>query len=133
MSPFEFVKAINQTKKDIMSGTENDQLAEKGYVPYVINKSLSYFPDTVLHANRINMHHGLDNRMQFSYLLNSIRPGKRFSKWVKHEDSDDLQVVKDYFGYGHQKASQALALLSREQLSKMRDTLQKGGMNDQHY
>lgn len=129
MNAFDYVNAINMSKKDMMTGTENDELAEKGYVPFVTNRALSYFPETVMYANHMNIHHILDNKLQFHYLLNSIRPGKRFSKWAKREDGD-LQLVMDYFQYGIDKAKQVLPLLSEEQLSMIKTTLQSGVDND---
>ena len=129
MNAFDYVNAINQSKKDLMTGTENDELAEKGYVPFVTNRSLSYFVDTALYANHMNIHHILDNKLQFHYLLNSIRPGKRFSKWAKRDDSD-LQLVMQYYNYGVDKAKQALPLLSDEQLSMIKMTLTSGVDND---
>jgi Bacteriophage clamp loader A subunit len=104
MNPFDFVNAINTSKKDLMTGSENDELAEKAYVPYVVNRALSYFPETLLYANEMNVHHLIDNKLQFHYFLNNIRPGKRFSKWVKKEDSENLQAVMTYYGYGTEKA-----------------------------
>jgi len=130
MNPFEFVNAINsQSKKDLMTGTENDELAESGYVPFVVNRALSYFLDTIMYANHMNIHRILDNKLQFHYLLNTIRPGKRFSKWAKKEDGD-LQLVMQYFSYGVDKAKQVLPLLSNEQLSMIKTTLQSGVQDD---
>lgn len=129
MNAFDYVNAINLSKKDMMTGTENDELAEKGYVPFVTNRALSYFPETVMYANHMNIHHILDNKLQFHYHLNSIRPGKRFSKWAKREDGD-LQLVMEYFQYGIDKAKQVLPLLSEEQLSMIKNTLQSGVDND---
>lgn len=130
MNTFEFVNAINSTKKpNLMVGTENDELAEKSYVPFVVNRALSYFPDTVMYANHMNIHHILDNKPQNEYLLNTIRPGKRFSKWAKKEDGD-LQLVMQYFSYGVDKAKQVLPLLSNEQLSMIKTTLQSGVQDD---
>jgi hypothetical protein len=127
MNPFEFVNAINQSKRDLMSGTENDELAEKSYVPYVINKTFSYFPDTIFYANELNRNHHIDNKLQFHYLLNSIRPQKRFAKWVKKVDHENLEVIKLYYGYNNEKASEALAMLSSEQIQFIKEKLQKGG------
>ena len=79
MNPYQFLNSINHTKKDIMI----DDIAEKQYVPFVINRSLSYFNDTVLMANEMNINHHIDNRLQFDFLLNIVRKKKRFSKWIK--------------------------------------------------
>ena len=128
MSPFDFVNSINQSKKDLMTGTENDELAEKGYTPFIVNKALSYFPDTILYANEVNRLAHIDNKLQYSYLLNSIRPAKRFSKWAKKEDSDDLEVIKEYYGYSNEKAYQALSILSKDQLNHIKKQLEQGGI-----
>lgn len=110
-----------------MTGTENDELAEKGYAPFIVNKALSYFPDTLLYANEVNKLAHIDNKLQYHYLLNSIRAQKRFSKWAKKEDSDDLEVVKEYYGYSNEKAYQALSILSKDQLKLIKEKIQQGG------
>lgn len=133
MNPFDYVNAINMSKKDLMTGSEDDTQAEKDYVPYLVNRALSYFPDTVFFANDMNRRPDIDKKLQFHFLLNSIRPGKRFSKWTKKEDSNDLQVVMKYYGYSIDKAKQALPLLSDEQLSIIRTILTSGvDENDKH-
>lgn len=127
MTPFDYVNAINsKAKKDIMSGTDDDRQAENDYVPYVVNRTLSYFPDTVLHANELNRRHFLEKKLQFHYLLNNIRPGKRFAKWIKPEDSDELELVKQYYSFNDEKARQALPLLSKVQLTMIRKILTNG-------
>ena len=132
MSPFDFVNSVTHNKKDLMTGTENDALSEASYVPFVVNKALSYFPDTILHANEMNRVHALDNKLQYSYLLNSIRPAKRFAKWVKREDTESVEFVKEYYGYSTEKAQQALSLLTPENLHYIKQKLQRGGNNDKN-
>ena len=111
-----------------MTDTDNDELAEAGYNPYLTNKALSYFPDTILYANEMNMHYNADNKLQFQYLLNIVRPKKRFSKWAKRQDSDDFEAVKQYFKYNNAKTEQAISLLSPEQIEKIKTILDTGGM-----
>lgn len=123
MNPFEYVNAINTTKKDIMI----DELAEKAYNPFIINRSLSYFNDTVLMANEMNINHHLDNRLQFDFFINIVRKRKRFSKWFKPESNSDVEVVKAYYGYSNEKARQALPLLTKEQLEVLKKKVYKGG------
>ena len=125
MSPFEYLNAINQSKENLIV----DELSEKEYVPFVVNKGLSYFPDTILYANEMNRLYLLDNKPQFLYLLNSIRPRKRFGKWHKNELTDDLKIISEYFGYSYAKAKQIQNLISSDQLNTMKEKLQKGGMN----
>ena len=102
-------------------------IAEKGYAPFMINRSLSYFNDTVLMANEMNMHHHLDNKLQYSFLINIVRKRKRFSKWNKPELENDIDVVKEYYGYSNDKARQVLPLLSSSQLSELKIKVNKGG------
>jgi hypothetical protein len=126
-NPFDYVNSITFNKKDMMTGTENDELAEKSYVPFVVNRALSYFPDTILYANEMNTNHHVDNKLQYHYLINSIRPKRRFSKWAKKQEDNDLDAVIQYYGYNREKAEQALSLLSPEQLKELKQRLNKGG------
>ena len=123
MNPFEYVNAINMTKEDIMV----DDLAEKAYNPFMVNRSLSYFQDTVLYANEMNVNHTIDKRLQFDFLINMIRKRKRFSKWQKAVSDSDVEVVKEYYGYNNEKARQALTLLTSEQVDVLRQKVYKGG------
>ena len=123
MNPFEYLNAINMTKKDIMV----DDLAEKAYNSFMVNRGLSYFNDTVLMANEMNIHHSIDNRLQFDFLINIVRKKKRFSKWMKPETVSDVEVVKEYYGYSNEKARQALTLLTPENIDELRKKVYKGG------
>ena len=123
MNPFEFVNAINYTKKNIMV----DDITEKAYAPYMVNRQLSYFPDTVLAANEMNRNHHLDNRLQFDFFINIIRKRKRFSKWYKPETISDLDAVKKYYGYSNEKARQVLTLLSPEHINELKRKVTIGG------
>ena len=122
-NPFEYLTAINDTKKDIMI----DDIAEKGYNAFMVNRGLSYFNDTVLFANEMNMKAHLDNRLQFDFLINIVRRRKRFSKWMKPETASDVEVVKEYYGYSNEKARQALTLLTPEQIIDIKKKVYKGG------
>ena len=123
MNPFKFTDAINYTKQDIMI----DDITEKDYNPLLINRSLSYFPDTVLAANEMNRNHHIDNRLQFDFFINIVRKRKRFSKWFKPEEISDLETVKEYYGYSNEKARQVLTLLSTEQINELKTKVAKGG------
>ncbi len=123
MNPFDYVTAINYGKQDIME----DDLKEKAYNSFLTNRSLSYFPDTVAAANVMNQFHHLDNKLQFHFLLNIVRKRKRFSKWEKQETFDDVEAVKEYYGYSNEKARSALSLLSPDQINEIRTRIYKGG------
>ena len=123
MNPFDYVTAINHGKQDIM----DDDLKEKAYNSVLTNRSLSYFPDTVAAANVMNQFHHLDNKLQFHFLLNIVRKRKRFSKWEKQETFDDVEAVKEYYGYSNEKARSALSLLSPDQINEIKTRIYKGG------
>ena len=122
-NPFQYLNAINDTKQDLMV----DDLAEKSYNSFMVNRGLSYFKDTVLFANEMNRHHHLDSRLQFDFLINIIRKRKRFSKWIKPDTLSDVEVVKEYYGYSNEKARQVLTLLTSEQINDLKKKVYKGG------
>ena len=127
-NPFIYVDSVTNTKKNLMRGTANDELAEKGYDPYKTNKSISYFSDCILFANEMNMRPHLDNRLQYEFLLNSLRKRKRTSsKWGKDKPNESVEMIMEYFGYGRAKAEQALKVLTDEQLAMIEVALDKGG------
>lgn len=123
MNPFEYVNQINYGKKDIMV----DDLAERSYNGFMTNRSLSYFIDTIMMANEMNVHHHLDNRLQFDFLINTVRKKRRFSKWVKPVELDSIEVIKQYYGYSNDKAKAILSVLTESQIDEMRNKVSKGG------
>jgi len=123
MNPFEYLKAINTSKQNVME----DDLSEKAYNAFIVNRSLSYFTDTVLLANEMNIHHHLDKKLQFDFLLNIVRKKNRFAKWAKQDPISDLEAVKTYYGYSNEKARSALTVLTHEQLEEIKVKVNKGG------
>lgn len=124
MSPFEFIAAINETKKDLFE----DPQADKDYSPFMINRGLSYFSDTVLYANEMNRYSTIPKDWQFYFLLNTITKKKRFSKWVKKDaETKSLNLVKEYYQYSSERAKEALNVLSPAQLAMIEEKLNKGG------
>jgi len=123
MSPFDILKVINETKEDIFQEPQ----AEKDYLPYMINRGLSYFPDTVMYANQMNLNQAIPKKFQFLYLLNSVSKRKRFSKWHKKDaESKSLALIKEYYNYSNDKAKIVLNLLTPEQLSCIEEKLFRG-------
>ena len=123
MGPFDCLKAINETKENVLV----DELAEKKYSAFIVNRGLSFFMDTIFQVNEMNRNGHLDSRLQFDYLLNSIRQKKRYSKWLKPEKLNDLEVVKEYYGFSNGKAKDALSVLSKDELAFIKDKLNQGG------
>lgn len=124
MTPFDFVASINYDKKDLFE----DPQAEKDYKPFIVNKALSYFPDTVLYANAMNLHNQIPVKWQFDFLYEVIPKKRRFSKWIKKEiSSEDLSAVSTFYGYSLEKAEDALSILDADQLNLIKDKMFKGG------
>ena len=123
MSPFDYVNAICDTKHNLII----DDISEKAYNPYMVNRSLSYHYDTVLLANEMNRRHFLDKKLQNDFLIHTVRKKKRFAKWIKPLSSSDLEVVKEYYGYSNEKARQVLPLLNDDQMGQLRQRIFKGG------
>lgn len=124
ISPFQYADSINKTKTDLMV----DDIAEKQYAPWIVNKSLAYFADTVLFANDMNMNYHLDHKLQYHYLINSVRPRNRYEKWVKAEKNSDLDAIREYYKYSHRKALTALSLLNNDQINEIKKKNNKGGL-----
>ena len=123
MNPFEFVKAISYSKKNIMI----DDLIEQEYNSFIINRALSYYPDTILYANEMNKNHHLDGRLQFDFFINIIKKRKRFSPWLKASEIENLDVIKEYYGYSDEKAKSVLSLLNNKQIENLKRRIYKGG------
>ena len=126
----DYLNAINHEKKNLMD--TDDELWEKKYPSFIINKCLAPFPDTIFLVNEMNKYHHLDKKLQFDFLLNSLRTRKRFTPWLKANKSKSLEYVKEYYGYNNEKAKSALKLLNDEQIKAIKDSLNKGGKNGKH-
>ena len=120
----DWLNSINFNKNNLI---EEDPSTIKDYPPYIINRCLSGHLDCVLFANEMNRYPNLDRDIQYSFYLNSLRKRKRFSPWIKKDKIQDLDIVKQYYGYSNEKASQALRILSKEQLDYIRKSLDVGG------
>lgn len=125
MSFFDFLNAINDTKKDLI---REDPLTEKDYVPFMVNRGLSYFPDTILFANEMNSSAHIPKQWQFDFYRIGIAKRKRFAKWHKRDqNSDDIQLIMREYDYSHQKALQIIDLLNETQLKELREKYSNGG------
>ena len=121
----DYLNAVNHTKEPLMD-TEDEEW-EKKYPPFVINKCLHAFPDTILFVNEINQIPNLDNKLQFDFFLNTLRARKRYTPWLKAKKLENLECIKEYYGYNNEKAKTALDILDDEQISAIKQKLYKGG------
>jgi hypothetical protein len=126
MSPFDFLNAINDSKKNLFE----DPQADKDYNSFIINKGLSYFPDTILYGNEMNRNSAIPKKWQFDFLVNSIPKKRRFSKWHKKDDLGELiELVMKHYKYSKQKAYEVISLLKPEQIEDIRRQYDTGGRN----
>ena len=123
ISPFDFVKSINDTKENLII----DDWSEDQYNAFIVNKALSFTPDTIIYANEMNSRPHLEKVLQYQFLINIVRKKKRFSKWIKKEKIEAIDIIKEYYGYNTDKARQAVSILSKEQIDDIKSKLYKGG------
>jgi hypothetical protein len=123
----DFLNSINYDKKSLL---DQDEKAEKLYTPFIVNKCLSYFPDTIFHVNEVNCNWHLEKKMQFDFLRHGIRKKKRFSPWVKKEIQDDVEIIKQVYGYTDAKAQEVLNILGPGDMDLLKKSLEKGGIDN---
>jgi hypothetical protein len=126
-SPFDFLNSINQTKVNLI---RDEGRGASEYAPYLMNKGLSQFADSIMYANEMNLHCHLDKQMQYEYLLHSLRPRKRFAKWAKKDDAETTQKIMDIFGCSVRKAEEIKATLDKKTVAKIlkRGSEMRGGI-----
>ena len=110
-----------------MRNSENDELSEAGYKAFLINRGLSYFPDTITYANEMNVHNHLDSKLQYEFLLHSVRKRKRFSKWHKKEEDEIIDLLCEYYKCNIERSKEYKKILNEEQIQSIRDKMVKGG------
>ncbi len=119
----DWLNSINFTKENLIE----DPSEIKNYPPYIINRCLSGHLDCIMFANEMNKYSFLDKDMQYSFYLNTLRKKKRFSPWLRKEKVTDLEIIKQYYGYSNEKASNALKILTPEQINYIKQRLETGG------
>ena len=120
----DFLSSINYDKKPLL---DTDESATRLYPAFVVNRCLSYFVDTIFHANEMNCVPWLDNKSQFDFHRLSIRKKRRFSNWVKKETEDDIELIKQAYGYSERKAIEVLNIIGPQQMDQIKKSLYKGG------
>ena len=126
MNPFDFVKSVSYTKQDLMV----DEVEEKAYQPFLINKSLSYHQDSVFLTNEMNVRHGVDNRLQYQFFLNTLRKRQIFSQWSKPYISKKIDTVKEYYQISTKEAKVYVDLLSDKQIRELKNRMKTGGKDN---
>jgi hypothetical protein len=124
MELFDFLNSINYDKKALLDGEEKDANL---YKPYQINRGLSFFVDTIFYSNEMNCNWQLDKKMQFDFYRLAIRKMKRFSRWTKKETQENIELIKEVFGYTDTKAQEVLNIFSPKDFEELKKSLYKGG------
>ena len=125
-NPFDFVKSVSYDKKDLMV----DEVEEKAYQPFLINRALSYHQDSVFLTNEMNVRHGVDNRLQYMFFLNTLRKRQRFSQWSKPYISKKIDTVKQYYQISTREAKDYVNLLSDKQVRELKNRMKTGGKDN---
>lgn len=129
-NPFDYINSVSHTKKDMMRGTDNDDLAEKDYKPFLANRSLSFHADSISYANEMNRMGHLDNLLQYDFYMTALRSRKRFSKWLKPEESENVDAIQQAYKCNLKKAIDASKILTAEQLKIVKKSLETGGLKN---
>ena len=119
-----WLDSVNFSKRNIV---EEDGAEIKTYVPFLMNRILSGHLDCIMFVNEMNKYSFLDKDMQYSFYLNTLRKKRRFSPWLRKDKVTDLEIVKQYYGYSNEKASNALKILTPEQINFIKQRLDIGG------
>ena len=127
-NPFYYINSVSHLKKDMMRGTDNDELSEKEYKPFLANRSLSFHADSILYSNEMNRLGHLDNLLQYDFYMNSLRSRKRFSKWMKPEESENVDIIREVYKCNLKKAIDASRILTKEHIKSLKESLYTGGM-----
>lgn len=126
MNPFDFINSISYTKENLM----DEKCNEKDYNAFLVNRGLSYFPDTIHYANMMNQHNRLDKRVQYEFLLNIISKKKRYAKWHKEENNENIDAVCQFYSISPKQAEEYLSILTNQQIDIIKQRLSKGGRDN---
>lgn len=124
LSPFDFIGSINDKSSYLIT----DEGSEKQYLPFIVNRGFSYFKDSVLFANEMNMYPATDKKMQYDFYYHGLSKRKRFSKWFKYEESEEVSIIKEFYSVSTKRAEEMKDLISNEDLEYMKARLSKGGL-----
>ena len=124
MNLFDIVNDLSQHKKNLSNDIEFD----KAYVPWIINKAFSNYYDTILYANEINTYGMQDKELQHDYYFYSIKPKKRWSKWNKKVNLENIELIQKFYNVNINKAKEIAAILSDEDFEMLKKKNNKGGI-----
>ena len=124
LNVFSIIKDLSHEKKRLI---DQDPDNVKLIKPFLINRGFSYGIDTVLYANEMNKAVDISPRMLYDYYFHALRSRKRFNKWLKQDKSEYIDDVMQYYEYNYARATEALKLLSMDQLKQIRKTFNTGG------
>ena len=117
LTPFDFAKSINEKTDNLMAVQPE---TEKDYLPFLVNRALSFSQDTALYANAINQYPNTDKKLQYDYLFGSVRKRKRYDKWMKREDDELIPLISKVYQVSPRKAAEYLTMLPKQALEELR-------------
>jgi len=119
----EILKSLNQTKNEDLI----DDFNANDYVPFIINRAFSFYPDTVMFANDLNRFSNIDKTMQYKYYCSGLKKKSRFSPWLKASKIENLELISDYYQVSRREAKELLNFLTTDDIEKINKALNKGG------
>jgi hypothetical protein len=126
LTPFDFIRSINEKTENLM---DINPETEREYVPFIVNRGLSFSSDTILYANEMNLNPNTDKRMQYDYLYNSVRRRKRYDKWMKQGEQDEeaIEAIMLVYKVSRKRAFEYLKIIPEKKLASILKS--RGGTN----
>lgn len=123
LNPFDVVNQVS-------TSTQNNwgEVDKKNYIPFLINRALSYHHDTIMLANEVNMRHQMPLQWQYDFYRLAIAPKKkRFAKWSKPSEDELVELISSTYQVNRQKAISIRSLLNSNDINNLRTITERGG------
>lgn len=95
----------------------------KQYIPYIVNKALSYHLDAILFSNEMNQYSSIPPECQYAFYFNALPKRKRFAKWAKKDSTEDIDLIKRYYDVSESKAYEMMDLFSKKEIEYIKNKL----------
>lgn len=124
-NPFDFINNISTSSTSIWE----DGVSDKEYTPFMINRGLSQYRDTVLFAQFMNQNgQFVSPKMQYDfYRLGIQHKKKRFAKWHKPDKLEEIEMLSRHFGINIRILENYVSLMSETDYATLIGSLEKGG------
>lgn len=129
-SPFDFVKSITTTKQSLY---EIEEMFEKEYNAFIVNRALANSPQTVLFADIINQYQSLPKKLQYDFYMLGVPKQNKYLGWTKKDSSEiNEELVKfvcEELNMSIQKAIEIIKLVGADNIEQLSSGLYGGKLN----